>query len=563
VIGDLNADGKPDLATDGVSVLLGNGDGSFGAVTDYAAGNGPRSVAIGDLNGDGKPDLAVANYGTSAAHGSTVSVLLGNGDGTFGRSAEFGAGDGARFVAIGDLNGDGKPDLVVANLGFYPAYGTTVSLLLGNGDGTFQSKTDLVTGSGPYSLAIGDLNGDGRPDLVTANFGSCTVSVLLGNGDGTFGAKTDYYWADCPAFPAISDLNGDGKPDLVVMNWDGHLVSVLLGNGDGTFGDRIDHGTMGGYLQSMAVGDLNSDGKPDVAIANWGFGGVNVLLGHGDGGFEERADLRTNGGSFGVAIGDLDGDRKLDLAATNGLNTVSVLPGNGDGTFGAKTDYGTGSQPYAVAIGDLNGDGRPDVVTANSGSNTVSVLLNVAPGFPTPIALSLLDAHATPDRVDLSWFGASMAAVPATVYRQSAGAPWAPIATLTGDGTGTLRFVDRDVQPGARYGYRLGVREGPGEQFYGETWITVPAWKFALAPPAPNPARDRLSVALTLPGAAAARLEVIDVAGRVVARRDVGALGPGPHTVAFAEAAGWRPGIYLVRLTQGARMLTTRACIVR
>jgi len=321
---------------------------------------------------------------------------------------------------------------------------------------------------------------------------------------------------------------------------------------------------VGRWPYPIAIGDLNNDGNLDLVTANLKSNAVSVLLGNGDGSFRPRADYDTGPSPTWVVIGDLDGDGRPDLAVpTSGSNTVSVWLGVGDGTFGPRTDYGVGSSPTGVAIGDFNRDGRPDLVVANQNSNTVSVLLNVAPGFPTPIALSLLDAHATPDRVDLSWFGASMAAVPATVYRQSAGAPWAPIATLTGDGTGTLRFVDRDVQPGARYGYRLGVREGPGEQFYGETWITVPAWKFALAPPAPNPARDRLSVALTLPGAAAARLEVIDVAGRVVARRDVGALGAGPHTVAFAEAAGWRPGIYLVRLTQGARMLTTRACIVR
>jgi hypothetical protein len=367
---------------------------------------------------------------------------------------------------------------------------------------------------------------------------------------------------------AIGDLNGDRRPDLAVakISYDAGpgSVSVLLGNGDGSFSSGSNF-SVGNYPIAVAIGDLNKDGKLDLVTANTNSNTVSVALGNGDGSFRPRTDYATGPSPTWVAIGNLDGDGRPDLAVPNsGSNTVSVWLGNGGGSFGARTDYGVGTSPTCVAIGDFNRDGRPDLVVANNGSSTVLVLLNIGSGLPTPIALALLDAHATPGRVELSWFGASMAAVPATVYRQSAPAPWAPIATITGDGTGTLRFTDRDVQPGARYGYRLGVSEGAGEQFYGETWVTVPAaWTLALAPPAPNPARGQLSLALTLPSAADAHLEVIDVAGRVVARRDVGSLGAGPHTVAFAEAAGWRPGIYLVRLTQGSRTLTTRACIVR
>src|SRR5439155_11712453 len=147
-----------------VSVPLGNGDGSFGAKTDFGTGSGPNSVAIGDLNGDGKPDLAVAN-GSS----NTVSVLLGNGNGSFGARTDYGTGSAPRSVAIGDLNGDGKPDLAVANTGSYPGYDGTVSVLLGNGNGSFGAKTNFGTGSKPFSVAIGDVNGDGRPDLAVAN----------------------------------------------------------------------------------------------------------------------------------------------------------------------------------------------------------------------------------------------------------------------------------------------------------------------------------------------------------------------------------------------------------
>ncbi|HET7380630.1 MAG TPA: VCBS repeat-containing protein, partial [Gaiellales bacterium] len=189
----------------------------------FDTGSLPSFVAIGDLSGDGKPDLAVANLYTS-----TISVFLGNGDGSFAAKTDYGVGDYPRSVAIGDLNADGKPDLVVANSGLWPAYGTTVSVLLGNGGGSFAPKTDFVTGGVPYSVAIGDLNGDGKPDLVVARGGA--VSVLLGNGDGSFGPTADFP-ADDAEFLAIGDLNGDGKLDVATTNGSASAVSILLGNG--------------------------------------------------------------------------------------------------------------------------------------------------------------------------------------------------------------------------------------------------------------------------------------------------------------------------------------------
>ena len=157
-----------------------------------------------------------------------------------------------------------------------------------------------------------------------------------------------------------------------------------------------------------------------------------------------------------------------------------------------------------------------------------------------------------------------MGGIDATVYRRPEGAAWGSVASIVGDGAGWLRFVDEDVRPGARYGYHLGVRGGASEEFHGETWITVPSdWTLALATPTPNPVAGRLAIEFTLPTAAAARLEVIDIAGRRVGDREVGALGPGSHSVTFAEASSWRPGIYLVRLTQGPRSLIARACVLR
>jgi len=296
-IGDLNGDGEPDLAvaTDSsntVSVLLGNGNGTFGAKNEYGVGDRPWSVAIGDLNGDGKPDLTVANAGYGYGYyPGTVSVLLGNGDGTFGAKTDYGAGGEPRSVAIGDLNGDGKPDLAVAN----NSSGTetpfsTASVLLGNGNGTFGAKTDYEVGLGSTSVAIGDLNGDGKPDLAVSNAGYAypghTVSVLLGNGDGTFGERNDYGVGDRPRSVAIGDLDGDGRPDLAVVNapagypYGPGTVGVLLGNGNGTFGAMTNYGYWSSPTSptSLAIGDLNGDGMPDLAVTVLGSNVVSVLL---------------------------------------------------------------------------------------------------------------------------------------------------------------------------------------------------------------------------------------------------------------------------------------------
>ena len=283
-VADVNGDGKPDLVVAGgcgssncgnVGVLLGNGDGTFQAVVTYFSGAlSAESVAVADVNRDGKPDLVVANYclNSNVCAGGAVGVLLGNGDGTFQAAVNYDSGGSwATSVAVADVNGDGKPDVVVTNIGS-PA---TVGVLLGNGDGTFHAAMTYGSGgSSPYFVAVADVNGDGKRDLVVSNCGCSnvlvgSVSVLLGNGDGTFHAAVTYGSGGVEAFSvALGDFNGDGKPDVAVANEVSNTVGVLLGNGDGTFQTAVTYGSGGVQAYSVAVGDFNGDGKPDVAVAN-------------------------------------------------------------------------------------------------------------------------------------------------------------------------------------------------------------------------------------------------------------------------------------------------------
>jgi hypothetical protein len=342
----------------------------FAPATDYAAGDGPVSVAIGDLNGDGKPDLATANL-----YGRTLSVLLNRGDGTFQRRGRRAGGD-VRAIVIGDLTGDGKPDAVTAS-----SDASTVSVRFNRGDGSFQARRDYPV-VGPVAVGIGDVNGDGRLDVVTANRTS-TVSVLFNKGNGRLRGARQYRTGLEPVSVALGDLNGDGKQDLVTANVEANTVSVLLNRGNGGFKARQDH-PVGHSPMAVSTGDLSGDGRPDIVSANLDGNTVSVLLNGGDGSFQAGNDYRAGGDPRSLAIGDVDGDGKADLVTVNAeASTASVLVNGGDGSFQPARDYATGRHAVSIALGDLNGDGRSDLATANLDDDTISVLLATATVFCT------------------------------------------------------------------------------------------------------------------------------------------------------------------------------------
>jgi hypothetical protein len=355
------------------TALLGPGAAglNFLNASSPATGAVPWSTAVGDFNGDGIPDLAVANNGSN-----TVTILLGNGDGTFSAaSASPATGSSPWSIAAGDFNGDGIPDLAVANYS-----SKTVTILLGNGDGTFRhAATSPAAGSAPVSIAEGDFNGDGNLDLAVANLSSNTVTILFGNGDGTFTtAAASPATGNSPNFVAVGDFNRDGILDLATTNAFSNTVTILLGNGDGTFKAASASPATGVAPESIAVGDFNGDGIPDLAVANFLGNTVTILLGNGDGTFRHAATSPAAGSApVSIAVGDFNGDGILDLATANAFsNTVTVLIGKGDGAFtAASASPATGSNPTSIAEGDFNGDGKTDLAVANQSTNTVTVLL--------------------------------------------------------------------------------------------------------------------------------------------------------------------------------------------
>jgi hypothetical protein len=329
-------------------------------------GTNPDNLIVADLNGDGHPDIVVANYTSN-----TISVLIGNGNGTFRSHVTYATGMNPGGLVVGDFIGNGKLDVVVTNYG-----SNTVSVLLGNGDGTFQPQVTYPTGTGPGGVVAWDFSRDGALDLAVANYGSNTLSVLIGNGDGTFKPQVTYATGSAPTSLAVGDLKSNKGADLVVVDQGSNEVSVLLGNGDGTFKTHVTYPT-GTAPYAIAIGNFDADGARDVAVTNLGSSTVSVLLGNGDGTFKTQTTYATGLQPYFVAVADLNNDLIADLVvANNNANTLSVLRGNGNGTFQSQVTYATGANPRAVTVADFNGDGNSDLAVANYGGNTVSVLTN-------------------------------------------------------------------------------------------------------------------------------------------------------------------------------------------
>ena len=345
----------------------------FTAQITLATGTHAFAVATGDINGDGIGDIVVTNF---TATGS-VSVFLGNGNGTFVSKGTFAVGGGyPQCIALADVNGDGVPDVLVG-------VGNNIEVLLGNGNGTFGAGTAFAAGGNTSAVAVADVNRDGKLDVVCAS--STHVAVLLGNGNGTFGAAATFAASTGGSIRglAVGDLNGDGNLDVVVNDYTAHAVVVLLGNGNGTFQapKTFACGTMGSSPMGLTLADFNGDGFLDIAACNYGdsTSTIGVLLGNGNGTFKPVSNIVTLYRPHVCTAADIDGDGKMDILAGeySGSGKVGLLLGNGNGTFASDTNFGSGVKPWGIAILDVTGDGSPGVVWTGYSTNNVAVLANM------------------------------------------------------------------------------------------------------------------------------------------------------------------------------------------
>jgi hypothetical protein len=283
-------------------------------------------------------------------------------------------------LTVADFNLDGNLDLAVANAG-----DNTISILLGNGDGTFLPGMDFATGIAPHSVIAGDFNRDGLADLAVTNLNGGSVSILIGNGNGTFIPRVDYEAGPGAAGIVAADFNRDGFVDLAVADsntpsrlGDRGRISILLGNGDGTFQAHVDSFTASLRPFDLVAADFDADGQLDLAVTTnlSEFGTVSILRGAGDGTFEMTTNYSTGRIARGIAAGDFNLDGKLDLAVVNiNTSTLAILKGKGDGTFQSQSRYATGALPIALVAADFNSDGALDAAIANLGSNTISVFI--------------------------------------------------------------------------------------------------------------------------------------------------------------------------------------------
>jgi hypothetical protein len=475
VAGDFG-NGSLDLAvansnSNDLSVLLGNGDGTFQPQLRFGSGLSPSSILTADFNGDGRLDLAAGNYGLTNVPGSLdISILLGRGDGTFQDSLTNPVGNGPVAVVTADLTHNGHTDIITANY-----YSNDISVLLGNGDGTFQAARTFPAGIGPNALAVADFNGDGRLDVAVADRGDQSgngqgVSILPGNGDGTFLAPVWYPAGTSPVSIVTGDWTGSGVVDLAVANNFTSSVTVLMGDGRGGFNlpQTVPLGDAAGNPVAITAGYFSGNGVLDLAVADQSNDGVSILLGDGRGGFVAQDPIPLGNsflnrpaailaGDFGNGVVDLavalassqqavvadevsillgHGDGtfdppvavplgeglspsnlaaghffsggQLDLAVTDQTsNSVSLLQGDGRGGFQLMPALQLGSDvnPNALATGDFTGNGRSDLAIASQSPNSVVVELNQGSGqFAQPGAVGLVP-HNTPLVADLSGGG--------------------------------------------------------------------------------------------------------------------------------------------------------------
>jgi large repetitive protein len=455
-VGDFTNNGILDLvAPDGVH--LGTGDGTFeapaagAALDDPSAYDEPTAIAVGNFNGDGDLDVALTLAGTDS-----VSISMGNGDGTFQAATTIGLPSGSAPGAIvaGDFLGNGLTDLAVADTGT-----NSVSILLNNGDGTFQVLPPIAVGQDPLSIAAGDFENDGRLDLAVADNESGDVVILSNQGGGNFQAlpPIELPAGAMPSSVAVGNF-GTGNLDLAVADQLQNVVDILQGHGDGTF-SLTSSLPVGANPYSIVAGDFGN-GHLDLATANTNSDNISVLLGNGNGTFEPAVGYGAGTAPVDIAAGDFNGDGRLDLAAGNAYsNDISVLLGKGNGTFEGSTANVAGNEALAVATGDFTGNGNLGLAVLDVGSNSVTILPGNGDGtFQQPLTVSLPQGADNPTSIvaaDFNGDGRTDLAITDPQTNQ--------VFILLGNGDGTFESLPPISVPGGPYALAVGDFTGSGE----------------------------------------------------------------------------------------------------
>ncbi len=517
----------------------------------------PHGLAVADINADGNLDALVAN-----TYSSTICVQLGNGAGRFTPQVNLpstGPNTQPYCVAVADVNSDGRPDVLTANSGT-----STLSVLLGNGAGGFAlqpSSPSTGSGSQPLALVLADVNGDGQPDALTANIGTGTVSVLLGDGAGGFALQPNSPATgpgnSLPRSLAVADVDGDGKPDVLAANSDdSSTLAVLLGNGAGGF--ALAGATRTGNFPTnpygLAIGDVNNDGKPDALTANISTSTVSVLLGNGLGSFTLQGNSPYSSSYYGgqptsLALADINGDGQLDALVVNsnyGNNTVGILLGDGAGGFAVQDkspSVGAYTTPFCVVAADVTSDGKPDLLVPSVAYSTLNVLFNTTE-YPAPTLRSVGPSPAAVGSI-LTLTGTGLAAVRQVNFTG------ATQTTLASRAATYLRVV---VPAGARSGpVSLTTPGGTSNSLPLTSVLATQA-----APPAPpqavlypNPAEAGLAPVLLVvsglpPTTTHLNATLLDVLGQPVSQLMLPA-GPGPLRAAV-PTAGLARGVYVLRV---------------
>ncbi len=474
--------------------------------TNCPAGIYPHMVSIADFNGDGHDDLAVTNNYWDEQSAKGVTILLNDGSGDYGAPVTYPTGESADDLHVGDLNGDGHPDVAVVS-----RIESKLTLLLNDGHGAFTITDDYDIPGSDIGVRIADFDGDGKPDVVTGG-----VVVMINNGDGTLADGVDYDAGSMRRLE-VGDVNNDGYPDIAVTNRGANSVSLLLNNGDGTFAPKAVYPT-GAFANHVIIDDLDGDGWKDLAVTNRNDNTVSVLRNNGNGTFAAQVVYPMSASPDVLAVGDLDGDSYADLVVVDESfnGGITVLLNNGNGTFRPGTTLGGGEgSRVGVDIADINGDGRNDIVASLAGLNMVSVFLNTS---ELPVTLTAFQAIAHEQSALLTWSTSEEVNFSHFEIQRSAdGRLWQRVGEVAAAGLGdaplAYRYSDVQPLPGLSY-YRLKMIDLDGTYVYSDIRSVV-----SRAAPAlhlevyPNPASDRVS--LTTSGAVS-EIRLRDLSGRLL-----------------------------------------------